>query len=51
MFRPFPLKDSRRPIPTLFDYVLMPKNPGEVSLYQFPKRAVDNTTAGAVLLD
>jgi hypothetical protein len=45
------LKDNYRPLPALFDFIRMPKNPGEAFLYQSPKRAVDNTTAGAVLLD
>jgi hypothetical protein len=51
MFRLYRLKDSHHLIPALFDVVRMPKSPGKVSLYHFSKRAVDNTTAGAVLLD
>jgi hypothetical protein len=50
-FRPSHLKDSHRPFPALFDFVRMSKNPVEASLHQSPKRPVDNTTAGAVLLD
>jgi hypothetical protein len=50
-FRPAHLKDSHRPFSALFDFVHMPKNPVEISPHESPKRPVDNTTAGAVLLE
>jgi hypothetical protein len=50
-FRPARLKDSHRQLPALLDTIRKPKNPVKVSLHQSPKRPVDNTTAGAVLLD
>jgi hypothetical protein len=50
-FRPARLKDSYRPLPALLYTIRKPKNPVKVSLHQSPKRPVDNTTAGTVLLD
>jgi hypothetical protein len=50
-FRPSHLKGSHRPLPAFLDTIRRPKNPVKVSLHQSPKRPVDNTTAGAVLLE
>ena len=40
MFRPCHRKDSHRPLPALFDFVRMPKNPVEVSLYRAPPKTL-----------
>ena len=49
-FRRSHRKDSHRSLSVLFDFFRMPKNLAEASFHQSPKRAVDKTTAGAVLL-
>lgn len=51
MFRPSRRKGSHCPLPALFDFICMPKTRKRLFFINTLKRAVDNTIAGAVLID